>query len=258
MAGTVDLDRRSILMAAFLVIGGTVLVMLLTSGTLSATAHPEIVEGDFVKDSGDGLLAASSASCSTDSDCDTTTCDGTDYLVDTDGDVSCTDYDGDGDTECTGYDESYADADYCGGRYDYNCDSSGCDGYKAACEDDCDANSGCDSYSFCGSDDDDDSSSSGSTSSCTDQCESLTKKCDGSGSIVQCQDTDSDSCTDGFVAIADCDGDCSNAQCISPEPTEPSEPDDTVTDPVDPEPDSVTARLAAKLETLWNALFGWL
>ena len=261
----IDVSTKTLLLAAVIVVLGGLAVV---GGVLATvdSPQPEIREGTFVNDPGDGLFAVGAQSCSTDSDCEPTTCDGTDYMIDTDGDVACTDYDGDGDTECTGYDKTYSGAEYCGGRYDYNCDSTGCDGYKAACEDDCSANAGCDTYDFCGSDDD--STSSGSdTSSCSDQCESLTKKC-SSGDVVQCQDTDSDACTDGFVAVASCDGDCANGACTTPDTgsetnetaaeTTPETGTDADTDIDTTDSQTLDDRIAEVWTDVWTTVFGWL
>ena len=221
MSLVIDVDSQLLATAAALVVAG----MVVSSLYIVDAGGPAIRQGQFVADTDEGLFAVGARSCSTDSDCAPTTCAGTEYLTDTDGDVACTDHDGDGDTECTGYDESYADAAYCGGRYDYNCDSSGCKGYKAACEDDCSANTGCDTYSFCSSDtntDDGDSDSdestggqtgSTSTPSCTDQCQHLAKRCAGA-TVEQCQDTDSDACTDGYVAVTSCQS-CTNGACTA-------------------------------------------
>ena len=261
----VDVSTKTLLVAALIVMLGALTVF---GGVLFgfADSQPEVLEGNFVDTGGSGLLAvADSQSCSTDGDCPSTTCDGDNYLVDTDGEVSCIDHNGDGTTECAGYDKTYADAEYCGGRYDYNCDSTGCEGYKAACEDDCSANSGCDTYDFCGDDDDSSSGSSGSdTSSCTDACESLTKKC-SDGNVVQCQDTDSDSCTDEFVKIDDCDGDCENAACADtseePQDTDEDTAEETMPeDGTDTDTDSQTLdeRIAEVWTGVWTTLFGWM
>ena len=262
----VDVSTKTLLVAALVVMLGALTVF---GGVLVSTSgsQPEVLEGDFVDDGGSGLFAVSETqSCSTDGDCPSTTCDGDNYLVDTDGEVSCVDHDGDGTTECAGYDKTYADAEYCGGRYDYNCDSTGCDGYKAACEDDCSANSGCDTYDFCGDDDDDSSSGSGSdTSSCSDACESLTKKC-SNGNVVQCQDTDSDSCTDGFVKIASCNDACENAACVTPTDTEEDTADettpetgtDTDTDTDTTDSQTLDERIAEVWTGVWTTLFGWM
>ncbi|WP_337652325.1 hypothetical protein [Halomontanus rarus] len=215
------LNRR--FLAIFL--GGVILgilgVLVLTGHTgsfsIADADQPQIRDGSFNTPSSSGLLAVTSQACSVDSDCDQTTCRGSDYYVDTDASGQCVYDERDGEYVCGGYDKVYADAEICGGRYDYSCDGSGCDGYKAACEDDCSANSGCDTYDFC-ADDDDDSSSGGGSNTGSDACEQYLTKCDGD-QVVQCQDTDSDGYTDGFVVIDECDGNCENAVCTAPQET---------------------------------------
>ena len=261
----IDVSTRTLSIAAAILVIGMVMAGVFV---FTVDAGPEIREGSFVNDEAGGLFAVGAASCSTDSDCEPTTCAGSDYMVDTDGDVACTDHDSDGDTECTGYDEAYAGAEYCGGRYDYNCDSSGCDGYKAACEDSCDANSGCDTYSFCESDTSDDDSGSGSdTTTCSDACTSLTKKC-STGNVVQCQDTDSDSCTDGFVKIQSCSDSCSNGACIvtdtgdqnngSDDTAEETTPETSGDDTDTTDEQTIDQQIAEVWTSVWTTLFGWL
>ena len=256
----VDVSTKTLLVAALIVMLGALTVFggLLIS---MSGSQPEILEGDFtVQTPENELLAWTGYSCSTDADCPETQCSGTDYYVDQDGSGECLYNERQGEYQCGGYDKIYADAEYCGGSSPYNCDSTGCEGFKAACEDDCDASRGCDTYDFCGSDDDSSSSSGSDTSSCTDTCQSLTKKCSG-GNVVQCQDTDSDSCTDGFVTIESCDGECSNAACVvtdtDEETAEETIPGDgTDTDTTDSQ--TLDERIAEVWTSVWTTLFGWM
>lgn len=127
-------------------------------------------------------------------------------------------------------------------------DSSGCDGYKAACKVDCSANSGCDTYDFFSGDDDSSSSggSSGGNSSSSSHSTEHTQKC-ASANVVEYRDMDGDGCTDGFVPIESCDGSCNNAVCV-----EDTGQDETRTEDGDqPAADrSITDRIVAAVQSL--------
>ena len=261
MAGPIDVDSYAFLIVAAVILAGTAFaVSVFAPGQGSS---PEIIEGDFSISRGTLLSAANT--CSSDSDCSQTTChDGT-FYEDTDGDRGCT-TDSDGSQRCTGYDRAYSDAAYCGGRYDYNCDSSGCEGYKAACEDDCGANSGCDTYSFCSSESDEEDSADDSTDTsgdtgsteptCTDACTHLTKACSGNA-VIQCQDTDSDSCTDGSVQLTVCDGSCTNAECVAPVPTDTTPSDEPEpTEPEAPARGGFFDGVVQAVNNVWNSFLG--
>ncbi len=124
-----DISKRQASTAILLLILGAVAVF--GHQTLSTPVDPQVHEGSFsVVSQSNQLATAGEVACSADSDCPETTCSGDSYFVDQSGDRYCSG------GECAGYDKKYASAEYCGGMYDYQCSSSGCDGYNDGDDDD--------------------------------------------------------------------------------------------------------------------------